>query len=491
MMKNTKYILLGCAALFILVNCYALTREFFMVPLLSLAALLVYLLFFHADTLVYLLALSIPFSIVIRNEKVNLGLSVPSEIIMVALTLLFLCRIIYDLSVDRRIARHPVSIAIYVYLLWMFITCITSQLPIVSFKFLASKIWFIVSSYFIIIQLIKNNLKNWVRVFNCYGFSLACVVIITTIRHAMTGFAEHGSHWIMAPFYNDHTAYGAILAFFIPITISFLFLPKTTRLQRAGYIAMLVVFLIGFYLSFSRAAWLSLIGSAAVFIILKLRIKLSWVVVGAAVIFGTFYYFADDILYKMSRNSQDSSGKLVEHLQSISNISTDASNVERLNRWVSAFGMIKEKPLVGWGPGTYQFEYAPFQKGKYKTIISTNFGDRGNAHSEFIGPCAESGFPGLLTVLVLMVMIIYYGIHTYIQAHSRTVRTLTLGAVLALISYYIHGTMNNFLDTEKLSFPFWAAFALIVVCNTLYINKKEEEVNGERREENGEMKTEN
>ena len=68
----------------------------------------------------------------------------------------------------------------------------------------------------------------------------------------------------------------------------------------------------------------------------------------------------------MSRNSQDSSGKLVEHLQSISNISTDASNVERLNRWVSAFGMIKEKPLVGWGPGTYQFEYAPFQKGKYK-----------------------------------------------------------------------------------------------------------------------------
>ena len=70
-------------------------------------------------------------------------------------------------------------------------------------------------------------------------------------------------------------------------------------------------------------------------------------------------------------------------------------------------------------------------------------------------------------------------------------RTLTLGAVLALISYYIHGTMNNFLDTEKLSFPFWAAFALIVVCNTLYINKKEEEVNGEMREENGEMKTEN
>ena len=166
MMKNTKYILFGCAALFILVNCYALTREFFMVPLLSLAALMVYLLFFHADTLVYLLALSIPFSIVIRSEKVNLGLSVPSEIIMVALTLLFICRIIYDLSVDRRIARHPVSIAIYVYLLWMFITCLTSEHPVVSFKFWASKIWFITSCYFMVLQLIKNDLKNAVTFFD-------------------------------------------------------------------------------------------------------------------------------------------------------------------------------------------------------------------------------------------------------------------------------------------------------------------------------------
>lgn len=483
-MKDTKYIVLGCAALFILINCYALTREFLFVPLLSMAVLLLYLLFFHADTLVYLLAFSIPFSIIIRDERVNLGLSIPSEIIMISLTLLFLCRIIYDLSLDRRIARHPVSIAIYVYLLWMFITSITSQLPLVSFKFLASKIWFIVSSYFVIIRLIKGELKNAVKVFNWYALGLACIVIITTIKHAMTGFAEHGSHWIMAPFYNDHTAYGAILAFFIPITASFLFLPKNTRWQRVGYIALLVIFFTGLYFSFSRAAWLSFVGIVAIFVILKLRIKFSWVIVGAAALFGIFYFFADDIVYKMGRNTQDSSGKLVEHLQSISNISTDASNVERLNRWVSAFGMIKERPVLGWGPGTYQFEYAPFQKGKYKTIISTNFGDRGNAHSEYIGPCAETGFVGLATVLAMMIIIIYYGIHTYIQARSKTVRTLSLGAVLALISYYIHGVMNNFLDTEKLAFPFFACFALIVVLNVLYMNKEEDELSLKGSSEN-------
>ena len=46
------------------------------------------------------------------------------------------------------------------------------------------------------------------------------------------------------------------------------------------------------------------------------------------------------------------------------------------------------------------FLYAPYQKPSEKTIISTNAGNRGNAHSEYLGPMAESGILGLLTLLV-------------------------------------------------------------------------------------------
>ena len=42
-------------------------------------------------------------------------------------------------------SRHPVSIALYVYLGWMLLTCITSEIPMVSFKFWLSKIWFTTS----------------------------------------------------------------------------------------------------------------------------------------------------------------------------------------------------------------------------------------------------------------------------------------------------------------------------------------------------------
>jgi hypothetical protein len=40
-----------------------------------------------------------------------------------------------------------------------------------------------------------------------------------------------------------------------------------------------------------------------------------------------------------------------------------------------------------------------------------------------------------------------------------------MGALLGLITYYIHGTMNNFLDTDKLSVPFWGFTAMIVAID--------------------------
>jgi len=55
---------------------------------------------------------------------------------------------------------------------------------------------------------------------------------------------------------------------------------------------------------------------------------------------------------------------------------------------------VQRTPVFGFGPGTYQFEYGPYQHSTEKTLISTNFGDRGNAHSEYIGPLAEEGLPG-------------------------------------------------------------------------------------------------
>jgi O-antigen ligase len=449
----------------VVANGYAIIREFPAFQLITVAVVGLYVVFFHTDWAMYLVALTTPFSIIISSKNIHLGLSLPSEALMILVTMIFLARILYDLRIDRSFLKHPVSIVILVYLGWMFITCLTSVRPVISLKFFASKIWFITSCYWFFMQMVNDDLKNAVRYFNCYAIGLSVIVLITTYKHALSGFDEHYAHYVMSPFYNDHTAYGAALAFMLPITVGFIFLPDNKPQHRIFYIIISLILLTGFYLSFSRAAWLSLVVAVGVLVILKLRIKLSWIIGGGLVVGLLLFFYADDILYKMSRNSQESSGNFVEHIQSMSNISTDASNMERINRWTAAFGMIQKKPVFGWGPGTYQFEYAPFQQGYYRTIISTDFGDGGNAHSEYIGPCAETGIPGMLTVFALVIVFLIYGIRTYIHSDDKTLRTISLSVTLALISYYSHGFMNNFLDTDKLSVLVWSAIAVITVCD--------------------------
>ena len=162
----------------------------------------------------------------------------------------------------------------------------------------------------------------------------------------------------------------------------------------AGWLAL------GTVLSFTRAAWVSLAAAAAIWALMLLGIRLKTLVAaGVTVLVGLFLSW-DALVIQLERNKQDSSDDLAQHVESISNVSSDDSNLERLNRWSCALAMFQERPVFGWGPGTYQFEYAPFQQSSLRTLISTNNGDVGNAlrddHPGGRGGvrCAAGGGPG-------------------------------------------------------------------------------------------------
>ena len=134
--------------------------------------------------------------------------------------------------------------------------------------------------------------------------------------------------------------------------------------------------------------------------------------------------------------------------------------------------LYEERPFWGWGPGTYQFVYAPFQRSKEKTIISTNAGDMGNAHSEYIGPLSESGILGMLSFIAIVIAITIIGMRVYRRAESKEVKLIALLTLLGLMTYFTHGLLNNFLDTDKASVPFWG-FIGILVSLDLYHSRKE------------------
>jgi len=224
----------------------------------------------------------------------------------------------------------------------------------------------------------------------------------------------------------------------------------------------------GLIFSYTRAAWVSLVGAIGVFVFMKLRIPL-WSVAVLLIIGGGIYFAnQEQITLAMASNTEESSDDLGQHVQSISNISSDASNLERINRWNSAFRMFQEKPLFGWGPGTYMFQYAPFQASEDRTIISTNFGVQGNAHSEYLGPLSEQGVLGFLLMVALVLVTLITAVHLHYRMPPGTDRAILMALILGLVTYYLHGGLNNFLDTDKASVPFWAFTAMIVLLDLKY-----------------------
>ena len=135
--------------------------------------------------------------------------------------------------------------------------------------------------------------------------------------------------------------------------------------------------------------------------------------------------------------------------------------------------MFKERPVFGWGPGTYQFKYAPYQLSYEKTIISTDFGEKGNAHSEYIGPLCESGILGSLSFILIIGIVIYRAVILYNSMQKSEMKLLLVVMFLGFLTYVIHGSLNNFLDTDKAAVPFWGFVAAIVAID-IYHSKEQD-----------------
>jgi len=471
--KNKILLSSGISILYILINTILIANEMYWFSLLPIIAVFAFTFFYRLDFIYILVALLTPMSIDITNFGASVGLAMPTEPILAALLVVFVFKLFHDKSYDRKIFTHPISYSIYFYLIWMFITVITSVEIAVSIKWFVAKLWLIIPMYFFGIAVFKD-IKNIPRFVWAYTLGFIPVIIFTISVHAANGFSDHAAHWAMSPFFNDHTSYGAMLAMVIPIIFGFTVSPeKRSQNTRLFTFIALAILIIAIYFSISRAAWLSLLGAMGVYFMIKFRIKLAWVLTALFVVLAVAFSFKEQIIMKMEKNKQDSSDNFVEHVQSVSNIATDASNLERINRWNSALRLFKEKPIFGWGPGTYQFVYAPYQSVADKTVISTNVGNKGTAHSEYLLILSEEGVFGLLSFVIILILVATTSLRVYKESKNKLARKYNLLLFLGLITYYAHAFLNNFLDTDKAAVPFWGFIAAIVAIDLFHKDKKE------------------
>ena len=462
--------------LFLVANSLCLVHDNYYISYLPLAILAMLFFVVRIEYMFLATALLTPFAINVAVFP-EMELSMPVEPMMIVFTVLFLFRILLTRSYDRQLLRHPVMIAVIAQLTWMGITSCTSEMPLVSFKYTTARLWFVIPFFFAAAHLFRNPSRIG-HFFWCYAIGLVTVILIATIK-TLSNFSDlQTMHHVMSPFYNDHTAYGCAIAIMLPVAVYMLIATRSNRLLRLMSVAAVALLIVGLFFSYCRAAWVSVAAAIGMYILIRMGMKLKWMALLAAIAVGLFFTYQGDILYRMGKNHQDSSYDIADQVKSISNIATDASNLERLNRWASAFRLWSEHPVMGSGPGTYQFLYASYQRSYQLSTISTNAGNLGNAHSEYIGPLTEQGVVGAFLVMTVFVLTFATGVRIYRTANERHTAAMALAITLSLLTYYVHGFFNNFLDTDKLSVPFWGFTAAIVALDVYSTKKPTADVKG-------------
>ncbi len=446
---------------------FGILRQQYWVVLIPLVVLVLYAsVLFTEKTLLFFGAIT-PLAVNIEDLGGGFGLSMPTEPIYIVLFVLMGIHIYKERPIAIIYLKHPVVLMVSMYLLWLWVSTLFSSMPLVSAKYSLARTWYITLFFYLGILIFSNysRIHFYLKWFAVFTLSAA---IYTLIVHAQYGFSRSASYGISWPFFPDHGMYAAAIAYGVFILLIYaLYVRQFNMPISLGPVILLflLILLFAIVVSFTRATWLSLIVAAGAWLLTRLRVQFYWIVVVFLIVGTMAFLKQNDIQYALEANKQGSSDELEGHVKSVSNISTDPSNLERINRWKCAARMVSERPFFGFGPGTYVFQYAPFQKSSELTIISTHAGDLGDAHSEYFSSMSETGFLGMFFWLGIVFATLSTSFKIIYSTPSLKIKLTTYMVFLGLIAYHAHAVLNNYSQYDKLAVPLWAFTAIIVALD--------------------------
>lgn len=420
---------------------------------------------------VLLIAIPLSFSINIGSSQLN----IPSEP-LIALFAVALIGLIKGKTFFRgNFIRHPLSILGLIYHGWMITMIPFSSNPWVSLKYTlvnAAHYWVFYFGFYFFVKHTGKNILNWM---GSYLLSFMIVILFSWYNYSWYGFRMDAAPIMALPFYNDHALYGASIALVLPFA---LLIPQN-YLKKPGSLVLTGILMIALFISSSRAAWLSFVAGGIFISGLKfLRLKfLTLAGLIAILSLLTMLNYPSLIRLIGSNREESRKGSWMEHFKSIGNITTDVSNLERLNRYRCALRMWADRPFTGFGPGTYQYAYLPYQKPEEMTRLSVTTprapdggphptGRGGGAHSEYLQALSELGLPGFFCWIGLLVAGLYTGMKRYYQEKNREHESSLLAILFGLVTYFTHAFFNNFLHSEEIAVLFWPALAALAFLDS-------------------------
>ena len=134
----------------------------------------------------------------------------------------------------------------------------------------------------------------------------------------------------------------------------------------------------------------------------------------------------------------------------------DSSNNFRINVWMAVLDMIRDRPLLGIGPGNNAFNkiYPLYQRPRFSAL---------SAYSIILEVAVETGFIGLAAFLWLIFVTLAQGWRSLNRWRetSNPAGFWLLGAIAALVGMFGHGMVDTVLYRPEVNTLWWLTFAII------------------------------
>ncbi|MCP3929695.1 MAG: O-antigen ligase family protein [Bacteroidetes bacterium] len=410
----------------------------------------------------FLLVASIPLSTEYYFPN-GFSTDLPTEPLMIGLMGAYL---LYVLKNGKKLSsaffRHPITLILLLHLSWIIITTLTSGNYLISVKFLLAKIWYVTTLYFLAGHILKTE-KDFKRLFWFLLIPTLFVIVTSTMRHAAYGFSFEERFRVFSPFFRNHVAYAAVVSTLFPFLWFAREWYEKGSFRRRVLIFAVLLFFVAIQLSYTRAAFISII--IAVLTYLIIRFRLMKIVLTSAVIVtimgashlahnNTYLDYAPNYERTIAHTQFDN---LVEATYKMEDIST----MERVYRWVAGVYMSVEKPYMGFGPGNFYNFYKPYTVHAFKTYVSDN-PEKSGIHSYFLMILVEQGFPGLLIFVFLLFYALIKGEDLYHNTKNRKIRRIVLMVLLSMVVIDALLIINDLVETDKIGSLFFINLAVLV-----------------------------
>jgi O-antigen ligase len=294
--------------------------------------------------------------------------------------------------------------------------------------------------------------QPWASVFGyfcvVYGFLLSMFAIVqqfTSNGKIYWVVANRYGGWIYGPYVN-HAHYAGLMEMLVPFPVIFAIVSKAGRTSRAFFLFIAVVASSTIFLSQSLGGMIAVSVELGVLSLVLFRNRRS--TYREILLLGILCIALIAWLVWLRPPG------LVERFARLLNPITDAGATGRVAIVKDSFRMLRERPILGWGLGTFPTVYPTFRS------FYTNFWVN-EAHNDFIQTLVETGIVGFAFACAFLALLCRAGIQNLRHWRNDTRSSLAFAAFLGCIGLMVHGFVDFNLQIPANAAFFFALSALV------------------------------